>query len=93
MGTSRRALFAVVLLSLLVIGAMGGLVLEQQEAQQARAAEAQYVVLSWNDLGMHCYNRDFQDLAVLPPYNSLWAQVVKVGDPPEIVTSGVRVAY
>ncbi|MCA9872662.1 MAG: hypothetical protein KC441_03385, partial [Anaerolineales bacterium] len=21
-----------------------------------------YIVLSWNDLGMHCYNRDFQDL-------------------------------
>jgi len=30
----------------------------------------QYVVLGWNDLGMHCYNRDFQDLAVLPPYSN-----------------------
>jgi hypothetical protein len=53
----------------------------------------QYKVLAWNDLGMHCYNRSFQDLAVLPPYNTLWAQVVKVGDPPEIVTTGISVTY
>ena len=52
-----------------------------------------YAVLAWNDLGMHCYNQDFQDLAVLPPYNTLWAQVVRVGDPPQIVTSGIEVTY
>jgi hypothetical protein len=56
-------------------------------------AAPNWVVLAWNDLGMHCYNRDFQDLAVLPPYNNLWAQVVKVGDPPQIVTNNVDVAY
>ena len=53
----------------------------------------QYKVLAWNDLGMHCYNRSFQDLAVLPPYNTLWAQVIKVGDPPQIVTTGITVTY
>lgn len=52
-----------------------------------------YVVLTWNDLGMHCYNRDFQDLAVLPPYNTLWAQVVLRADPPQIVTGGITVEY
>ena len=52
-----------------------------------------YVMFGWNDLGMHCYNHDFQDLAVLPPYNTLWAQVIKRGDPPQIVTSGIRVQY
>ncbi len=57
------------------------------------AATDEYVVLSWNDLGMHCYNQDFRDLAVLPPFNTLWAQVVKVGDPPEIVTTGITVTY
>lgn len=57
------------------------------------AASNGYVVLSWNDLGMHCYNRDFQDLAVLPPFNTLWAQVVKKGDPPQIVTGGITVSY
>lgn len=52
-----------------------------------------YVLLGWNDLGMHCYNRSFQDLAVLPPYNTLWAQVIKRGDPPAIVTQNIRVQY
>ena len=62
-------------------------------ATSTSAASNGYVVLSWNDLGMHCYNQDFQDLAVLPPYNTLWAQVVKVGDPPQIITSGITVTY
>lgn len=54
---------------------------------------AEYVLLGWNDLGMHCYNRDFQDLGVLPPFNTLWAQVIRKGDPPVIVTAGIRVEY
>ena len=53
----------------------------------------EYILIGWNDLGMHCYNRDFSNLAVLPPFNNLWAQVVKRGDPPEIVTSGINVTY
>jgi hypothetical protein len=57
------------------------------------AAGGNYKILAWNDLGMHCYSRDFQDMAVLPPYNTLWVQVVKAGDPPEVVTSGVKVEY
>jgi hypothetical protein len=57
------------------------------------AAAGQYKVVAWNDLGMHCYNRNFQDLAVLPPYNTLWAQVILVGDPPQLVTSGITVSY
>lgn len=56
-------------------------------------APGDYVVMAWNDLGMHCYNADFQDLAVLPPYNTLFAQVVQVGDPPLLVTNGVEVNY
>ncbi|MFN2134220.1 MAG: hypothetical protein ACK2VD_27105 [Anaerolineae bacterium] len=57
------------------------------------AAAGDYVVLAWNDLGMHCYNRSFQYLAILPPYNTLWAQVVRIGDPPEIVTTGITLTY
>lgn len=53
----------------------------------------EYIVLAWNDLGMHCYNRDFQYLAILPPANTLWAQVIKIGDPPQIVTTGLTVTY
>jgi hypothetical protein len=55
--------------------------------------EGDYVLLGWNDLGMHCYNSDFQDIAVLPPYNNLWAQVVKRGDPPMVVTDNIEITY
>jgi hypothetical protein len=61
-------------------------------ADQAPNAD-RYVLLAWNDLGMHCYNRDFQNIGVLPPYNTLWAQVIRVGDPPEIITSNLQVTY
>ncbi len=52
-----------------------------------------YIVLGWNNLGMHCYNPDFSNLAILPPYNTLVAQVIKVGDPPQIITSTITVEY
>ncbi len=65
----------------------------QTPVDELEPQATEYVVLAWNDLGMHCYNRDFQDLAVLPPFNTLWAQVVKVGDPPEIITTGITVTY
>jgi mono/diheme cytochrome c family protein len=42
---------------------------------------------------MHCYNPDFKNIAILPPYNTLWAQVIKVGNPPQIVTTGIIVEY
>jgi hypothetical protein len=54
---------------------------------------AEYVVIGWNDLGMHCYDRDYSLMAVLPPYNNLWAQVILRGDPPQVVTSGINVEY
>jgi hypothetical protein len=56
-------------------------------------SDGRYVVLGWNDLGMHCYDPDFQDLALLPPFNTLWAELVQVGDPPQIVTAGITVTY
>ncbi len=52
-----------------------------------------YIVLAWNDLGMHCLNPTYDKAVILPPYNVLWAQVVKVGNPPQVVTSGVTVTY
>jgi hypothetical protein len=70
-----------------------GIMVLWRGAIPATAAGSNTVLLAWNDLGMHCYNRDFQDLAVLPPYNTLWAQVLRVGDPPQLVTSGVTIRY
>jgi hypothetical protein len=60
---------------------------------QRDVVRSDYIVLAWNDLGMHCYNKDFRDLAVLPPFNNLWVQVIKRGAEPKIVTSGIKVSY
>jgi hypothetical protein len=57
------------------------------------ATNQEYVVIGWNDLGMHCYDREYSLMAVLPPYNTLWAQVIQRGNPPKIVTDGVAVEY
>ena len=51
------------------------------------------VLLAWNDLGMHCFNADFSKIAILPPYNNLYAQVVKVGEDPTPITSGLTIEY
>ncbi|HEY5998389.1 MAG TPA: hypothetical protein VI078_03700 [bacterium] len=53
----------------------------------------EYVVVGWNDLGMHCINPSYKTLALLPPFNNLWVQVVKRGEPPQLVTSGVTLTY
>jgi hypothetical protein len=52
-------------------------------------------VFAYNELGMHCMNRDFSELMVLPPFNNLRAEVIarRVGDDPKRVTSGVTLNY
>ena len=39
-------------------------------------AQAASQVLAWNNLGMHCMDDDFSIFAILPPYNTVLAQVV-----------------
>ncbi len=57
------------------------------------ATSKDYIVLAWNDLGMHCLNPTYDKAVILPPYNTVWAQVVRRGDPPKIVTAGLSVKY
>jgi hypothetical protein len=55
-----------------------------------------HVIIGWNDLGMHCSNEDFSTFVVLPPFNNVRAQVIRVGDsltPPAVVTSPMHVTY
>ncbi|MBC8424321.1 hypothetical protein H8E07_09380, partial [bacterium] len=65
-------------------------------SQAIPAVTGDHVVISWNDLGMHCMNRDHAALSILPPYNTLYAQVVQRGDAttaPVLLTTGVDVEY
>ena len=53
----------------------------------------EYELIGWNDLGMHCMNESFENVAILPPYNNLWAQLIRTGSDPEIVTDNVVIEY
>ncbi|MFO0949813.1 MAG: hypothetical protein U0835_01405 [Isosphaeraceae bacterium] len=60
----------------------------------AAAVTSKMVVLGFNDLGMHCMNPEFSAICILPPYNTLHAQVIdRSGEEPRIVTSGIQVKY
>ena len=55
-----------------------------------------HIVIGWNDLGMHCANRSFADLCVLPPYNTIWSVVIVRGDAttlPQVHVAGYEVTY
>ncbi len=42
---------------------------------------------------MHCMNESFENVAILPPYNNLWAQLIRSGSEPEIVTENIVIEY
>ena len=55
-----------------------------------------YIIIGWNDLGMHCSNLDFSKLVILPPYNNIHAQAIRRGDSttlPSVVTSNLHVTF
>jgi ssDNA-binding Zn-finger/Zn-ribbon topoisomerase 1 len=60
--------------------------------QAIPAANMRYVVLAWNDLGMHCDQDDYSYFMVLPPFNTLHAQVMD-RNADQLVTSGITVSY
>ncbi len=42
-------------------------------------------ILSWNNLGMHCMDSDYSVFSILPPYNTIEAQLIVGG---KLVTNG-----
>jgi hypothetical protein len=57
----------------------------------ARApAATNYTVLGWNNLGMHCMDSDYSVFSILPPYNTIHAQVVMTinGNTAKLLTNG-----
>ena len=58
------------------------------------ASTAAYTLVAWSELGMHCIDgKDYSIFAVLPPYNVVRAQLIKRGDPSQLVSSGVTITY
>jgi hypothetical protein len=53
----------------------------------------EYVLLVWNDLGMHCISDNEKYFSFLPPANNLNAQLFRRGPKPASVTRGVTLEY
>ena len=52
-----------------------------------------YTLVGWNDLGMHCMDADYSVFSILPPYNTIHAQLINPSG--DLVTnpSGFTVTY
>ncbi len=67
---------------------------KREDRERQDRGGGSYVVLGYNDLGMHCMNQDFSQLCILPPFNNLHAQVIQKGsEKPRIISQGVEVRY
>lgn len=54
---------------------------------------AGWTLLVWNDLGMHCVDEDFSVFAILPPFNTLNAQLLDPTGAPVGAAGGVSLRY
>ncbi len=63
--------------------------------QKIPASQMDYIILAWNNLGMHCDQQDYSYFCVLPPANTLYVQVLDRsghgGSGP--ITKGITVSY
>lgn len=74
------------------------LLLSSKQKENRAPSTDQYLVIAWNDLGMHCANKDFANMCILPPYNNQYAQVIRKGSPSQLPlvmngTSGIYITY
>ncbi len=52
-----------------------------------------WTLTTWNDLGMHCMDEDFSVFAILPPFNTLNAQLINKSGQKVAGGSGVTLYY
>jgi hypothetical protein len=89
----RRSRRRIVTLASGLAGIAGTVLVTQADAGRGGPDPA-YVIVAYNDLGMHCMNEDFSELVILPPYNNLRAQIIRRGESPEVISEDdVHVTY
>ncbi|QGG48768.1 hypothetical protein [Heliorestis convoluta] len=52
-----------------------------------------YIILAWQTIGMKCTSDNDAWFSFHTPGNDMWAQVIKRGDPPVVVTEGITLTY
>lgn len=59
----------------------------------APVPESGWRLVAWNDLGMHCLDADFSAFVILPPYNTIHAQLIDPAGQLVTVPGSVTVTY
>jgi hypothetical protein len=91
----KRLLLITATFALLALSSGSGVASPPPAASQTPIpGTSSYTLVAWSELGMHCMDgKDFRVFSVLPPYNTIHAQLFKKGEPPVAITSGVTVTY
>lgn len=80
--------------TLFVMFSCGWVAAQTTTSPGPKSADGKYVIIGWNDLGMHCINPRFNEICLLPPANNLNAVVIRrAGEEPSLVTSGFTISY
>lgn len=58
-----------------------------------RGGSSGWTLVGWNDLGMHCMDADYGVMAILPPYNTVHAQLIDPAGDLVDLPAGVTVTY
>jgi len=87
--TIAGASFIITLTTLL----LSGVTISDFSAEGVPEAGTGYKVVAWNNLGMHCMDADFSAFSILPPYNTVEAQVIDQNGHLVTGSSGVTVTY
>ena len=57
-------------------------------------AATNYTVVGWNNLGMHCMDSDYSVFSILPPYNTINAQLIQgINGTASVIHADVTISY
>ena len=93
MSERRRFVPALLVLALAAVLGSCSTSSNQVTAVDIPATSMSYIVLAWSEMGMRFMNPTYDAGVLQPPYNTLLAQVIRRGDPPQIVTTGISLEY
>ncbi len=59
----------------------------------APAGNGQWTLIGWNNLGMHCMDDDYSVFTILPPFNTVNAQLINAQGKLELSPTGLSLSY
>lgn len=76
----RRFVAGAAGLGALLLVSLGAFLTSRAQAEPPQSAVTSTRILAWNNLGMHCMDPEYSVFALLPPYNTIHAQLIVNGD-------------